>query len=101
MIKPAGETVHTVEERKSLPSEEAQESHVAHQGFKLPSRDTPASQKAFESFADTTKTFHSEKVRNRFTLMSKPRARPEPENTEISCNLSRLLSKSSLLAFNA
>ena len=61
MCKLAGERVHTVEERKSLPSEESQESHVAHRGLKFPSRDTLASQKASESFADTTKTFHCEK----------------------------------------
>ena len=59
MCKLAGERVHTAEERKSLPSEESQ--HVAHRGLKFPSRDTLASQKASESFAGTTKTFHGEK----------------------------------------
>ena len=37
MITLASEPVETVEKRQSLPSEEAQKSHVAHQAFQFPS----------------------------------------------------------------
>ena len=58
MIKLASEPVDTVEERHSLPSEEAKKSHVVHQTFQFPSSGTSTFQQASEPFANATKTFH-------------------------------------------
>ena len=51
----SSKTAGTVEERRRLPSEEAQEGYMQNQGFKLPTRDTSAFQETSESFTDTTK----------------------------------------------
>ena len=58
MVKPAGETVHTLEERQGLPFEEAQGKYVTHQALQFPSCDTSVIQKASDPCADATKTFH-------------------------------------------
>ena len=90
MIKSVSEAVETVEERQGVPSEKALKGHVAH----LVTRLRFKGHRSALRIRPKRSTVGSVQLSD---VSSKPRARPEPALTAISCSTRQSFSKSLIL----